>query len=234
MSETARFFALIPAAGRGTRFGGDGAKQYLPLAGHPLIYHAIATLCANRSIARVVVVLAHDDFEWDTFEWTEFDSKLRVVRCGGDTRARSVLNALDALTQELSPYDWVLVHDAARPCLDPKDLHAMIEMLAGDAVGGILAVPLADTLKRGDAAGRIAATVQREALWRAQTPQMFRFALLREALHEHIGSAPTDEASVIERRGLQPRLVKGSIRNIKVTFPADLALAELFIRDRQI
>lgn len=233
MPDATRFCALIPAAGRGARFAAAGAKQYSPLAGRPMIYHAIAALCAHRSIDRVVVVLAEGDVEWDNYGWAEFAPKLRILRCGGETRARSVLNALDALHQELTDDDWVLVHDAARPCLDAGDLDEMIATLATDAVGGILAIPLADTLKRGDREGRVDATVPRAALWRAQTPQMFRYALLRDALQQHIGDEPTDEASVIERQGLRPRLIPGSARNIKVTFPADLAIAELFIRNRQ-
>lgn len=232
MPEPTRFFALIPAAGKGARFGGAGAKQYLPLAGRPMIYHAIATLCANKSIRRVVVVLAMDDAEWDDYNWAEFAPKLRVLRCGGATRAHTVLHALDALSNDLDAADWVLVHDAARPCLDAGDLAALIETLASDAIGGILAVPLADTLKRADADNRIDATLSRVALWRAQTPQMFRYRLLRDALRQHIGDQPTDEASVIEHCGLRPRLIPGSARNIKVTFPADLAIAELFIRNR--
>ena len=233
MPDAPHFCALIPAAGQGARFAGAGAKQYSPLAGRPMIYHAIATLCAHTLIDRVVVVLAAGDVEWRNHGWAEFEPKLQVLRCGGETRAHTVLNALDAMHQELATDDWVLVHDAARPCLDARDLDAMIAELASDAVGGILAIPLADTLKRGDSEGRIDATVPRAALWRAQTPQMFRYALLRNALREHIGGEPTDEASVIEWQGLRPRLIPGSARNIKVTYPADLAIAELFIRDRR-
>lgn len=233
MPELTHFCALIPAAGQGARFGAAGAKQYLPLAGRPMIYHAIATLWAHESIDRVVVVLAEDDVEWDDYGWSEFASKLQILRCGGATRAHTVLNALDTLDKDLDAGDWLLVHDAARPCLDGGDLAAMIETLASDEVGGILAVPLADTLKRGDEENRIDATVPRAALWRAQTPQMFRYGLLRDALRQHIFDQPTDEASVIERCGLRPRLIPGSARNIKVTFPADLAIAELFIRDRK-
>lgn len=232
MAETSmRFYALVPAAGRGTRFGADGAKQYLPLAGRPLIYHALATLSKNPTIERVFVVLAEDDSEWDTYDWTEF-SKLGILRCGGATRARSVLNALDMLSTQIARQDWMLVHDAARPCLDARDLAAMIELLADNEVGGLLAIPLADTLKRADAESRIAATLERARLWRAQTPQMFRYGMLRDALTEYVDDNPTDEASVIERRGLHPRLVQGSVRNIKITYPDDLAIAELFVSDR--
>lgn len=233
MADAPLFCALIPAAGQGARFGAAGAKQYSPLLGRPMIYHTIATLCAHTLINRVVVVLAKNDVKWDTYGWADFASKLRILRCGGETRAQSVLNALDALHQELAANDWVLVHDAARPCLDAGDLNDIIEALANDAVGGILAIPLVDTLKRSDSEGRIEATVPRAALWRAQTPQMFRYALLRDALHQHRGEEHTDEASVIERQGLRPRLIRGSARNIKVTFPADLAIAEFFIRNRQ-
>lgn len=233
MPDGTRFFALIPAAGQGARFGASGPKQYLPLAGRPLIYHPISVLHAHRLIERVVVVLAADDVEWDNYAWDEFAPKLQILRCGGETRAHSVLNALDALQRELAAGDWMLVHDAARPCLDARDLDTMITTLTTDSVGGILAVPLADTLKRDDGGGRVEATLPRANLWRAQTPQMFRYGLLRDALRAYIDELPTDEASVIERRGLRPRLVPGSARNIKVTFAADLAIAELFMRDRQ-
>lgn len=232
MPEPSRYCALVPAAGRGTRFAGGGLKQYLALLERPLIYYAIATLCANALLDRVVVVLSGDDNEWGNYDWSEFDPKLKALRCGGHTRAHSVLNALNALAGELAPLDWMLVHDAARPCLDARVLNLMIETLADDAVGGLLAVPLTDTLKHSDHEGRVDATPRRDALWRAQTPQMFRYGLLRDALSECIDDGPTDEAGAIERRGLRPRLVQGSARNIKVTYPADLALAELFIRNR--
>lgn len=217
------FFALVPAAGSGSRFGAPAPKQYLPLLGRPLIAHTLDALLAVPRLARVAVVLAPDDELWASFVWTE-DPRLLVLRCGGESRAASVAAGLECLAGEADSEDWILVHDAARPCLGPERVEAMIGALADDPVGGLLAVPVADTLKRADGQGRVAATVPRENLWQAQTPQMFRFALLRRALAE--AREVTDEAGAIEAMGLKPRLVPGDASNFKVTYPQDLALAE--------
>ena len=217
--------ALVPAAGFGARMGNELPKQYLPLADKPMIFHALNTLCSCPQIATVFVVLAPDDTLFHSYDWTQFGDKLQPLYCGGERRAESVLNGL--LASELEPDDWVLVHDAARPCLTQTHLAKLIGELRDDAVGGILAIPLADTLKRADENGRILRTESREQLWQAQTPQMFRAGLLAQALQQC--SDVTDEASAIEALGLKPKLVSSESSNFKVTYPQDLLLAELLL-----
>lgn len=219
------FYALVPAAGFGARMGHELPKQYMSLAGKPMIYHALATLCANAEITTVFVVLAPDDEQWRSFDWSQFGDKLQPLFCGGKTRAESVLNGL--LASELELEDWVLVHDAARPCLSAQQLTRLLDELRNDAVGGLLAVPVADTLKRADAMQRVAHTESRDGLWQAQTPQMFRTGLLVQAL-ETVPNV-TDEASAIEALGLKPKLVNSDSTNFKVTYPQDLQLAELLL-----
>ena len=225
MSE---FYALVPAAGSGSRMGGELPKQYLPLAGQPMIYHALTTLCACEDIATVFVVLAPNDTQFHQYDWSDFGDKLQPLYCGGATRAESVVNGL--MASELEPEDWVLVHDAARPCLTQAQLALLIDELRDDKVGGILAVPVADTLKRANAAQRIAHTENRAGLWQAQTPQMFRIGLLLQALQ----TAPevTDEASAIEALGLHPKLVESETTNFKVTYPQDIKFAEFLLKEK--
>lgn len=225
-----RYYALVPAAGAGTRMGEARPKQYLPLAGRPMIHHALATLCAAPALSRVFVVLAEEDREWEAHDWSRFGARLATLRRGGPTRADSVLNGLLAMGTEARADDWVLVHDAARPCLATRHLQALIDEVGEDDVGGILAVPVADTLKRAGPDGRIEATVAREHLWQAQTPQMFRYALLRDALART--RLVTDEAGAVEALGHRPRLVASDAANLKVTYPSDLALAERILRER--
>lgn len=219
-------FAVVPAAGSGARMGSELPKQYLPLADHPMIYHALRTLCESADISTVFVVLAPDDTMFHEYDWSRFGDKLQPLYCGGTTRAESVLNGL--MAAELEPEDWVLVHDAARPNLSQEQLGRLIAELREDEVGGILAVPVADTLKRADAEQRIARTENRVGLWQAQTPQMFRTGLLLEALR----TAPnvTDESSAIEALGFHPKLVSGDSTNFKVTYPQDIHLAELLLK----
>jgi len=226
MSE---IFALVPAAGCGSRMGSELPKQYLPMAGQPMIYHALATLCASPDVSNVFVVLAPDDVYWHCYDWSLFGEKLQPLFCGGATRAESVLNGLMAAELELD--DWLLVHDAARPCLSHKQLARLIEALRDDEVGGILAVPVTDTLKRADAECRIVHTENREGVWQAQTPQMFRTGLLLQALR----TAPnvTDDASAVEALGFHPKLVTSSYSNFKVTYPQDIELAELLLAQRK-
>ena len=226
-----RHYAIVPAAGSGSRFGAGTPKQYLSLAGRPLIFHTLAALVACPEIDRVWVVLAPGDSEWDRHDWSELGAKLETLRCGGATRADSVGNGLKAAAMVAADDDWVLVHDAARPCLSREMLAALLAELADDPVGGILAMPVADTLKRSDEEQRVAATEPRDGLWQAQTPQMFRYGLLREALEKC--RDVTDEAGAIEALGLQPRLVRGDATNLKVTCPADLTLAALILRGRK-
>jgi 2-C-methyl-D-erythritol 4-phosphate cytidylyltransferase len=226
-----RYFAIVPAAGSGSRFGAEKPKQYLSLLGRPMIFHTLAALIACPQIDRVWVVLSPDDDYWQQYDWSDLGSKLETVRCGGQTRAASVTNGLQAAAMMAADDDWVLVHDAARPCLSAEMLAALFSDLADDPVGGILAVPVADTLKRANAEQRVAATEPRDGLWQAQTPQMFRYARLLEALN-HCAEV-TDEAGAIEALGLKPRLVRSDTTNLKVTYPADLALAAMILRGRK-
>lgn len=216
-------YALLPAAGVGARMGGEHPKQYLTLHGRPMIWHAIRAFERHAEIDRVYVVISARDAWWDDYDWSAF-AKLRVLRCGGATRAESVLNGLRACAAEVDGEAWMLVHDAARPCLSQALLDKLLARLDADPVGGILAAPVADTLKRQTDAGRIAETVPRAGLWGAQTPQMFRHGLLSRAL-EHAGNAVTDEASAIEALGLSPQLVESDLTNLKVTYPRDLDVA---------
>lgn len=230
-----KFFALIPAAGSGSRMENKLPKQYLSLAGRPMIYHAVRTLCLSSEIASVFVVLDSEDSEWLKYDWSEFSSKLIVFNCGGETRAMSILNGLKTASEAsfIGDDDWVLVHDAARPCLSEELLKKLLNELADDAVGGLLAVPLSDTLKRSGANDRVKKTESRKDLWQAQTPQMFRYKLLMNALCKPDSITMTDDASAVEALGLYPKLVLGDVRNIKITYPQDLTLAELILQAQQ-
>ena len=227
---TRQHIALVPAAGSGSRMGGEIPKQYLSLLGRPLIAHTLDALAAVPVVDRVVLVISPDDARFDaSLVGDACRRKLTVLACGGQTRAESVRNGLVALQGAMQADDWVLVHDAARPCITDADVTALICALSDDPVGGLLAVPVADTLKRADAQRLVVETVPREMLWRAQTPQMFRYGLLTDALGQSSAEHITDEASAVERLGLQPKLVPGNERNIKVTYPADLALAATYL-----
>lgn len=229
-----RLHALIPAAGGGTRLGAARPKQYLTVGGAALLHHAVASLLADARIEQVFVVLAPTDSEFRTHDWSAFGERLVPLYCGGAARAASVYNGLLAINDAVAADDWVLVHDAARPCLTPAALARLIAAVQGDDTGGLLAVPLADTVKRADAHDRVATTEPRDGLWRAQTPQMFRYRLLLEALHGAPLDAITDEASAVERLGLQPLLVTGEACNLKVTWAEDLALAELILAGKRM
>ena len=218
------YVALIPAAGAGARMGAVAPKQYLPLAGRPMLYHSIKCM-AVPPVETVFVVLAPDDTTFAEFDWSEFAGRLEPLYCGGATRRDSVHNGLVAAMAAVDADDWVLVHDAARPCLPRADLARLIETLKDDEVGGLLALPAADTVKRATPDARVTATEDRSQLWLAQTPQMFRAGLLAQALHTAHGEV-TDEASAVEQMGLRPRLVAGSRLNLKVTYPEDVLIAE--------
>ncbi len=228
-----RCVALIPAAGTGSRIGNQRPKQYLPLLGRPMLAHAVAVLAGHARIERVYLVLSRDDAWFDRFDWSAFAPKLDVLHVGGPARAESVANGLEAMEGEVGNEDWVLVHDAARPCLTSTLLDRLIGAVEHDAVGGLLAVRVADTLKRGDADARIVATELREGLWQAQTPQMFRRGVLVRALAAIDPALATDEAYAVERSGAKPMLVESSVMNLKVTFPEDLEFAEAILRYRQ-
>ena len=226
---TARYFGLVPAAGSGARFGNAGPKQYSPLAGKPMLHHSIARLLAAPEVEIVFVVLPLADREFREHDWSAFGERLAPLYCGGASRRDSVLNGLVACASAVDPNDWMLVHDAVRPCLGKAELRRLIDEAGRDEVGGILAIPVADTLKRGDDEPRIVATEPRQGLWQAQTPQMFRHGMLLRALRD--GAQVTDEAGAVEALGYKPRLVQGSTKNLKVTFPADLEIAEGILRD---
>ena len=230
-----RLFALVPCAGIGARSGTVGPKQYATVAGRSLVAHTLAALAAVPRLSATLVVLGVDDTQFEAAVPT-FDGW--VTRVGGATRAQSVANGLTELARRgARPSDWVLVHDAARCLLRAAWVDALIDACVDDAVGGLLALPLADTLKsEGDGArqGRVQATVPRGGKWLAQTPQMFRLGALRDALAAAQGGSLeiSDEASAIEAAGASPRLVPGSIENFKVTYPADFDLAERLLRAR--
>jgi 2-C-methyl-D-erythritol 4-phosphate cytidylyltransferase len=225
-------FALIPAAGSGARFGGAQPKQYHALHGRPMLEHTVAALAHQRAIESVFVVLSPGDREYAR---CRMPAGMDVVAlfCGGPARACSVFNGLMAIRDRVEDDDWIWVHDAARPCVSGAELSRLLAALDDDDVGGLLALPLADTLKRADADDRVAATAPRDGLWRALTPQVFRYRLLVEALHRARGSEITDEAAAVERLGLRPRLVAGSAANIKVTYPEDLDLAAAILAQRE-
>jgi 2-C-methyl-D-erythritol 4-phosphate cytidylyltransferase len=207
-------------------------KQYLPLAGRTVIEWSLAPFLAHQRTERIVVVLAEGDRHWLQTDPSRAAKVLTTT--GGKERMDSVLAGLKALQAQAAPDDWVLVHDAARPCLSSADLERLLMELDGDAVGGLLAAPVVDTLKRADESGRVAQTVAREKLWRALTPQMFRLAVLQRALEAALarGDAVTDEAQAVEALGLQPKLVAGDADNIKITLPEDLSRAERILKSR--
>lgn len=221
-----RLFALIPAAGGGSRFRGTHPKQYASLAGHPLLHHTLDRLDATLEFAGIQVVIAPDDIHYDSSIGTR--ANVTVTRNGGRTRGETVRNGLQSLAGHCRDDDWVLVHDAARCCVPRDALVRLVAELAHDAVGGLLAIPVADTLKRGDGdedAPHVLRTENRAQLWQAQTPQMFRFNVLTRALAQPGALEFTDEAQAVEALGLPVRLVRGSGANIKVTFADDLNLA---------
>ena len=230
---TARYWAVIPAAGSGLRMGSSIPKQYLSLGGRTVIEHVLGLFLADPRIAGITVAVAADDPYWQRYLPQAAPKPVRATT-GGEQRAHSVLNALKTLGDDLEDDDWVLVHDAVRPCLHRHDLDMLVRELSNDPVGGILGTPLADTVKRVDADRRIVETPSRADLWRAFTPQMFRYRMLREALESCIreGFVPSDEATAMEHRRHEVQLLEGRSDNIKITRPDDIALAENILRLR--
>jgi len=225
MTVAVRRWAVVPAAGRGSRFGSRVPKQYTPLLGRPMLSWTLRALLAEGSIDGVMVAISPGDRRFARLAEAR---DARVHTCeGGARREDSVRNALAALRDVAKDADWVLVHDAARPCLRQSDLRRLIEVVDEDPVGGLLAVPVSDTIKAAEATGRVSRTVARDGLWRALTPQAFRYGLLSRALALCVEREReiTDEASAIEAMGLRPRLVPGHNDNIKVTGGEDAALA---------
>jgi 2-C-methyl-D-erythritol 4-phosphate cytidylyltransferase len=225
-------WAAVPAAGSGSRMASSVPKQYLEIAGRRLAEHTLGALLAAGCIHEIVVAIAPGDAAWHTLPET-LRQRVRTVH-GGDDRAASVLQALAGFSRRPAKGDWVLVHDMARPCVRPERIRSMIDELADDEVGGLLAVPLVDTLKRADGAQRVCETLDRSELWRAQTPQVFRFGVLERALRaaRADGVTITDEAMAVERLGLAPRLLAGSADNIKVTVAEDMELAQYYLARR--
>lgn len=225
-------WAVIPAAGRGVRFGGDVPKQYLQAEGEPLLAHTLRALLTHPTLEGAVIVLAEGDAHWPG--WTSFSDKPLIVCTGGDARADSVLSGLAALPESVRADDFVLVHDAARPNLSPDDLDQLLERGRNDPVGAILAAPVRDTLKRAGNDGGIDATEPRDRLWRAFTPQLFRRLQLTRALESarDAGVTVTDEAMAMELQGLRPLLIEGAEDNFKVTTPADFLRFALVLSSR--
>jgi len=227
-----KVFALVLAAGQGTRIGDAVPKQYLPLAGKPMMFHSIEALASVSRIERLFVVLAPLDRHWGAHDWSALPDKVEAAFCGGGHRAESVMNALKHVQARMAKDDWVLVHDAARPCIQTELVEQFLDEIGDDLVGGLLAMPLADTLKSAEENLRVATTLPRANLWRAQTPQMFRYEVLARGLEKN--PAATDESQAVESIGYQaPRLVQGENANIKVTFAEDLTMAELILEHRK-
>jgi 2-C-methyl-D-erythritol 4-phosphate cytidylyltransferase len=229
MAAIDALWCVVPAAGRGVRVGGEVPKQYLPIAGKAMLLHTLERLAAHPRIAGLMVALEDGDARWP--KWLTFNDKPVHTTIGGVARADSVLAGLRALCDKVEESRFVLVHDAARPCVRAADISRLIEQ-GIPAGGALLAAPVRDTLKRADAQGRVVATEPREARWRALTPQLFRQGELVAALESAraAGIAITDEAMAMERAGHKPLLVEGSEDNIKVTTPADFALAEFILK----
>ena len=228
-----KILALVPAAGTGTRFGDSLPKQYLDIDGHPMIFHTLKALSRVSRIDAIIVVLSPDDNHWQNYpaDWLLVGGKLSTAMVGGNSRGETIANGLNAIAVSLGidANDWIMVHDAARPCIRTELIEQFIDELENDRVGGLLALPLADTIKRDDGNLRVEKTLPRERLWRAQTPQMFRFALLKDALARC--PQATDEAQAIEVLGHQPKLVMGDSANLKVTYAHDMKLARMILRD---
>ena len=229
------FWAIVPAAGSGRRMQAETPKQYLQLADKTVLEHTLDTLLACERLSGVILVLSASDQHWAEIEGRYKGHALETVT-GGVERCHSVLNGLQHLAGKTEESDWVLVHDAARPCVRRGDIETLIKSLETDAVGGVLGVPVADTMKRVDDGLRVTATVEREGLWHAYTPQMFRAGMLRAALQQAIdqGCMVTDEASAMELAGYPPRMVQGHRDNIKITVPSDLALAAFYLQSRTL
>jgi len=227
------YWAVIPAAGIGKRMGSEIPKQYLELNGKAIILHTLDRLLQHPAIQGAVVALSRHDGWWEHLP-LRCDKPVITVE-GGIERCHSVLNALYELANRAEDEDWVLVHDAARPCLLPADLDNLINTLQDDEVGGLLGLPVRDTMKRAESNNRVVDTVEREGLWHALTPQMFRLGSLRSALENALEAKQfvTDEASAMEHAGFQPLLVEGSATNIKITRPEDLALAGFYLQQQE-
>jgi 2-C-methyl-D-erythritol 4-phosphate cytidylyltransferase len=225
-----RRWVIVPASGIGKRMGSERPKQYLELMGLPVLSHVLHRFAQLPEVAALIVALHPEDQYWDSLN-KPAHLKLQTVM-GGVERCHSVYNALNALAGQANDHDWVLVHDAARPCIRMTDVLRLLRNIETQRAGGLLALPLTDTVKRGDAVSQVEATLDRSLLWRAQTPQVFRYGLLRAALTRALAQnlAVTDESQAMELAGHRPLLVAGSVDNIKITDTQDMKLAELYLQ----
>lgn len=228
------YYAIIPAAGQGTRMNNAIPKQYLKLSEKTILEHTLQCFITHPRINKIVVVLNPSDCYWQTLAINT--SEKILIAEGGDERCCSVLNGLELLTQFATEDDWILVHDAVRPCLHHADIDKLIQQLTFHPVGGLLAIPVKDTLKRTDNLGNVVETLDRKGIWCALTPQMFRFAKLKKALRNAVAKQQwvTDEAAAIELGGGMPLIVEGRHDNIKITYPSDLALAKKILNRDEV
>lgn len=227
-----QYHVLIPSAGNGSRMRSAAPKQYLSLNGKPVLRHAIDTFEAMPIVSRVFIVIAAEDTYWSD-ELLQGCHKTQVLSCGGDSRAASVYQGLQAMMAHVDSDDWILVHDAARPGVDAQMVQRLIDAMEPADIGGLLALPLADTLKRADASQHVSATIPREALWQAQTPQIFKVGMLQQALMSSLDRQPTDEAQAMEWAGHSPKLVLGDLKNLKITYPHDIAVVSALMQATQ-
>ena len=229
MKKNQTTWVIIPASGVGKRMATNIPKQYLKLDNKTILEHTLNIFDAHDSISGIVLVISHDDEYWSSLN-VNLSKPLHIVN-GGKERCDSVLNGLNFLEGKADDKDWVLVHDAARPCLRQEDLSFLLESLQDSDIGGILAIPVKDTMKRSTTGNKITETVSRENLWHALTPQMFRFGLLKRSIESALnqGEIVTDEASAVELAGYQPMLVEGHADNLKITLPEDLTLAAYYL-----
>ena len=230
MTHSIKFWAIVPAAGVGKRMQADRPKQYLELAGKTVIEHALSRLLKADVFTAIVVAISEEDPYWPDLAISRHQKVITAP--GGKERADSVLSGLKTIREQAADDDWVLVHDAARPCITTADIHHLINALVNDEVGGILALSSPDTLKQVQGLC-ITGTLDRSHIWRALTPQMFRYGMLKTALEQAQGNpAITDDASALELQGLQPKIVEGRPDNIKITRPEDLALAQFYMEQQ--
>ncbi len=230
MTNSIKFWAIVPAAGVGKRMQADRPKQYMELAGKTVIEHTLLRLLQADVFSAIAVALSEEDPYWPELAVSQHQKIITAP--GGKERADSVLSGLKTIREQASDDDWVLVHDAARPCITAADIHHLIDSLANDGVGGILALASPDTLKQVQG-NSITGTLDRSHIWRALTPQMFRYGMLKAALEQSQGNpAITDDASALELQGMQPKIVEGRPDNIKITRPEDLALAQFYMEQQ--
>jgi len=233
MTTDIHYWAVIPAAGVGTRMQAEVPKQYICINQKTILEYTLERFCSHPKIEGVVVVISGDDNVWTTLGISSHPKI--IVAEGGAERCHSVMNGLQVLSEKANSNDWVLVHDAARPCIRKEDIDRLIDTLNGHNVGGLLGLPVKDTMKRADRSFIIQETVEREGLWHALTPQMFRLGMLIDSLGNAISKDlfVTDEAQAIELNGLKPLLVEGHSDNMKITRNHDLALAELYLSQQE-